>query len=170
MRGVIFRRKFKANAVRDLIENTAGAWTTLKRVGVTRDIKLYLNCQRNFRSADWNLPTAEHAASGENIEHILDFSDNVHFGMTGRDGGVWVSCAGIFGSAVRIVVAVAILHEFSDDSLSVGERMKQFACPVNTAVLNLFYIILPFYQTKSPYLPPIHSTVLIYWKYETNKL
>jgi len=33
-----------------------------------------------------------------------------------------------------------------------------------------FLHILPFYRTRLPDLPPIHSVVLIYWKYEINEL
>ena len=40
----------------------------------------------------------------------------------------------------------------------------------NPVVLNLFYKSYPFYRTRLPDLPPIHSVVLIYWKYEINKL
>ena len=37
-------------------------------------------------------------------------------------------------------------------------------------VLNVFLHILSFYQKRLPDLPPQHSVVRIYWKYEINKL
>ena len=36
--------------------------------------------------------------------------------------------------------------------------------------LTFFTYLTPFYQTRIPDLLPIHSTVLVYWKYEINKL